>query len=121
VAEQRQAEREDRMTVVECPHGCGGTVDTAKSGWCSSCRMHINTQVITIDEDLPLVIEDNTIKYKGAKYWERHRKASWCWEWHGPPVHRMRCRLPKGHAGEHDCDDAEHVELIRSNAKEVRR
>ena len=31
-----------KMTVMQCPHGCGGFVDTAKDSWCPSCRQYLN-------------------------------------------------------------------------------
>lgn len=76
------------MTVGTCPHGCGGFVtygpESAESfvagegvNVCPSCRRHVNR----VEIPHPLA----------------------CWAWHGPTWHRMRCRLPRGHEGEHDC------------------
>ena len=64
------------MTIAACPQGCGGVVDTGKDEWCSSCRRYLNETRIP--------------------------NPDWCWVWWGPPHHRMRCRLPKGHEGAHD-------------------
>ncbi|KKK99419.1 hypothetical protein LCGC14_2632940 [marine sediment metagenome] len=69
------------MTITNCPHGCGGTVDTAIDDWCPSCRRDLNQT--------------------GALIQMEHSELGWCWEWWGPPNHRMRCRLPKDHDGSH--------------------
>ena len=70
------------MTIMECPHGCGGVVDTgAKSncacmaGRCPSCRRELNT----VEIQLP----------------------GTCWQWWGDSWHRMRCRKMAGHSGAH--------------------
>lgn len=93
------------MTIIACPHGCGGTCDTAKDDYCPSCRRGLNETEVVIPEGM-----DTAPKYDaqgeevpGPHIGPTHRKASWCWQWHGAPDHRMRCRLPLGHAGEHDC------------------
>lgn len=64
------------MTVIVCPAGCGGIINTEVSQECSSCRLPTNEQRVKVDPD-------------------------WCWEWFGPYHHRMKCRRRKGHGGEH--------------------
>jgi len=71
------------MTIINCPQGCGGTVDTAMHTRCPSCRRDLNSQ---------------QIQPEGS-----------CWLWWGPPDHRMRCRKPANHKGCHsthnDCGE----------------
>jgi hypothetical protein len=72
------------MTVISCPQGCGGVVDTAYEDWsnpaflgvgvCLSCRRHVS------EVQVP--------------------RPGMCWAWFGPPDHRMRCRRPVGHGAD---------------------
>src|SRR6266853_787661 len=78
------------MTIIACPHGCGGFVDTAKDDGCPSCRRGLNETEVLIDERASRDDAQPT-----------DRKPSWCWQWFGPSHHRMRCRLRAGHEGEH--------------------
>lgn len=87
------------MTVIQCPHGCGGTVDTTKEMDCPSCRRGLNETEVVLAEDCPTEETYWGPRYVGSS--PTSRKLSWCWEWWGPADHRMRCRLPKGHSGEH--------------------
>jgi hypothetical protein len=88
------------MTIVPCPQGCGGYVNTAEDGYCKSCRRDLAATDVIIPE---------SVEVEGREGWHRPlnvdpmtaHKESWCWEWFGPEDHRMRCRLPKGHDGEH--------------------
>jgi hypothetical protein len=78
------------MTIVKCPHGCGGTINTGTDNYCSFCRRDLASVEVVIPEDgdtHAFGIDPMTA-----------RKSSWCWEWFGPAYHRMRCRLPKGHS-----------------------
>jgi hypothetical protein len=87
------------MTIVTCPHGCGGTINTATQLGCPNCRRGLN--------ETEVVLSEYAIKIEGVWGWEYpdaspvQRKLSWCWEWWGPSHHRMRCRLPKNHDGKH--------------------
>jgi hypothetical protein len=85
------------VTVVPCPEGCGGFVNTAIDGYCNSCRRSLSTTGYMLPEDVP-EDADFLSSYDPMKA----RKLSWCWEWFGQPTHRMKCRLPRGHEGEHD-------------------
>jgi hypothetical protein len=83
------------VTIVKCPHGCGGTVNTAIDNYCNSCRRDLAAIEVIIPEDADSHdADDPTVA----------RKASWCWAWWGPKNHRMRCRLPRGHlpVNQHD-------------------
>lgn len=87
------------MTVIECPHGCGGALDTFKDDFCPSCRRSPSE----------IEIPDPTF----------------CWKWHGPPFHRMRCRRWDGHDGEcHDHPDDDYtlsVDVLADRKFEYRR
>lgn len=89
------------MTVMACPHGCGGFVDTGKDDWCPSCRRGLNETEVVIPDDEQKSERDafGNPEYPGAS--PAQRKAAWCWQWFGSARHRMRCRLPTGHTGEH--------------------
>lgn len=80
------------MTIIACPHGCGGVCDTARDSWCPSCRRGLNETEVVVSA--AQTIQGPT-----------ERKESWCWSWFGPADHRMRCRLPQGHASDHDCKE----------------
>lgn len=69
---------ENLGTLAPCPRGCGGYFWTLRDTACPSCRRPLNG--VTIME----------YRWPGA-----------CFEWFGPLDHRMRCRLPAGHEGEH--------------------
>ena len=95
------------MTIIECPHGCGGFDDTSKGSQCHSCRRDMGTVDIMIPEDEEEVECPDGIGYcypqsDGCGGGMILRKPSWCWEWHGPTDNRWRCRRAKGHDGEHD-------------------
>lgn len=79
------------MTIVACPFGCGGFVNTASHNYCESCRRDLSCTEIVVAEHVP---EDDL---RGMLT----RKASYCWEWFGPDWHRMKCRRSKGHDGNH--------------------
>lgn len=66
------------MTVTPCPYGCGGFFVANETQYCPSCR---RDRFATEMELKPVDA---------------------CWQWWGPPEHRMRCRKPLGHTGEHD-------------------
>lgn len=99
------------MTVIVCPHGCGGTVDTAIQLSCPSCRRGLNESETILAED---AVKIDT--FWGKEYPDVspvQRKLSWCWEWFGPSNHRMRCRLPKGHSKDHfDHEEQENHETV---------
>ena len=65
----------ESVQLTACPQGCGGVVDILKDKQCPSCRRPLN------EPEFP--------------------NLEWCFAWHGPSDHRMRCRLLKGHEGEH--------------------
>ena len=94
------------MTIVVCPHGCGGTINTATDNFCRSCRRGLNETEIIWKGDT--VVESPVV-----------RKLSWCWEWWGPAHHRMRCRLPLGHDGEHDTHESRGNSMIVTTDGEV--
>ena len=73
------------MTVTPCPFGCGGIVNTETDDICPSCRR-------------PLAV--TSLDWVNANM--ENCRPGYCWAWWGPPNHRMRCRLPSGHTGEHD-------------------
>src|SRR5712675_2356179 len=95
------------MTVIACPHGCGGIVNTAKSPWCESCRRGIHETDVILPEYVHFDPYDPAGEIPPA-----HHKLSWCWQWWGPAHHRMRCRLPKGHDGPHDCHEERDEDCI---------
>ena len=75
------------MTVVTCPGGCGGTINTSVSSFCGGCRFSLAEQRFKSDPD-------------------------WCWEWFGPPSHRMKCRRKLGHSNnhhDHEDEDSQHL------------
>ena len=78
------------MTVMPCPYGCGGYFVNNEDEYCPSCRRSRLNLDLTFSQP------------EGS-----------CWEWWGPPDHRMKCRLPKGHSGDHwDHETREGVSLI---------
>ena len=80
------------MTVMQCPQGCGGIVNTATDDVCPSCRRGLN--------EVEVILEPDAVT-EGRPDAPVCRRPEWCWEWHGPSHHRMRCRLPIGHSGAH--------------------
>lgn len=94
------------MTIVNCPHGCGGTVNTSKDNYCSSCRRDLCAVEIVIGESVESININPNEWPKGVDPMTA-RKASWCWAWFGPKGHRMRCRLPKNHKPEDEHDTHE--------------
>lgn len=98
------------MTVIACPWGCGGSVDTGKYAYCPACRRPLNASAIVIPEEWP----EDRLSDLGPNDCMVSYKLSWCWEWWGPPDHRMRCRLPKGHDGEHDTHERRSTTAIVS-------
>lgn len=99
------------MTVVKCPFGCGGTIDTATSSTCRYCRRPLSETALVIPEEVRNHSQFAD-RWRGCNYpplfrGMETRKLSWCWEWFGSVDHRCRCRLPKGHLGDHN----DHPEL----------
>jgi hypothetical protein len=98
------------MTVVVCPHGCGGMINTATDNFCPSCRRNMSETEIILSEDV--------VKVEGVWGWNYpdaspvQRKLSWCWKWWGPADHRMRCRLLKGHEGDHDTHEERRSDTV---------
>ena len=96
------------MTIVECPHGCGGTVDTDVGNDCLSCRRGIDEIEVMIAPDEKA---ESPVR----------RRPTWCWEWWGPANHRMRCRLPSGHDGEHwDHESRDGSMIVAVNGEKIR-
>ena len=80
------------MTMAQCPHGCGTCLDF-EVAYCPGCRRGM--------DEIP-------IQPPGS-----------CWAWWGPKNHRMRCRRPVRHIGEHsthdDCDEEDPIGSIDEN------
>ena len=94
-----------KVTKIDCPHCCGGIADS-RYRYCASCRRDLKSEEVIVSEEEVEVLDGDTMRYVGYDG-KIVRKLSWCWEWWGPNDHRMRCRLPKGHVGDHDCHEVE--------------
>lgn len=94
--------------LFRCPHECGGT--TKSEDYCPSCRRGTFEIEVVVAEDAEC-------------HSPVERKMSWCWVWYGPEDHRMRCRLPKEHANDHDCREAndphKHYAIISNDGKRI--
>lgn len=107
------------MTVVKCPHNCGGFVNTATDDCCTSCRRAMSETEFIWGEDVVKIETAQGMQYPNAS--PVGRKLSWCWQWWGPANHRMRCRLPTGHDGEHDTHEVKsgHA-IVAANGEVIR-
>ena len=97
---------------MNCPHGCGNLLTNALLGYCPSCRRSLASPP-------EIVIAENEATNADGRDPMVARKPSWCWQWWGPPDHRMRCRLPSGHDGEHDTHEGRDSMIVATDGKLV--